>query len=96
MIAFRTEDLGAALARLDPESRALLDLSVRGGLADDEVARPLGIPADDVRRRRAELLDRLAAELHLEGREQRDELWATLPDLPQELWRKAGGGASST
>jgi DNA-directed RNA polymerase specialized sigma24 family protein len=81
------KDLAAALARLDPENRALLELSVRLGLPDGELAELMGAPADEVRRRRSELIDRLAAELGLESREQRDELRATLPDLPERLWK---------
>ena len=77
-------ELGAALARLEPQSRALLDLSVRRGLPDEEVAGRLG--GSEVTRRRAEVLERLAEDLHLDGRDARDELFATLPDLPAEYW----------
>jgi DNA-directed RNA polymerase specialized sigma24 family protein len=79
-------ELGAALARLDPEGRALLDLSLRRGTPDEEIAGVLRVDPDDVGRRRDELLDRLAEELHLGTRDQRDELFATLPDLPAECW----------
>jgi DNA-directed RNA polymerase specialized sigma24 family protein len=85
VVAVRMRELGAALARLDPESRALLDLSVRRGLPDDEIAGTVG-RAEEVERRRGELLERLAEDLHLEGRDERDELFATLPDLPAEYW----------
>jgi hypothetical protein len=40
-----------------------------------------------VERRRAAAFERLAGELRVEGREERDELFATLPDLPAEAWR---------
>jgi DNA-directed RNA polymerase specialized sigma24 family protein len=80
------KDLGAALERLDAPSRALIDLSVRRGMADEVIAEVLHVEPDEVSRRRAEILDRLASELNLETREQRDELFATLPDLPPELW----------
>jgi DNA-directed RNA polymerase specialized sigma24 family protein len=80
-------DLGAALARLDPESRALLDLSRRRGMTDEEIAAVLRVESGEVRRRREELLERLAEDLGLEGREQRDELFATLPDLPRKFWQ---------
>jgi DNA-directed RNA polymerase specialized sigma24 family protein len=80
-------DLGAALARLDDESRALLDLSMRRGMADEEIAAILKVEPSEVEHRRSELFERLASELELDGREQRDELFATLQDLPQELWR---------
>jgi DNA-directed RNA polymerase specialized sigma24 family protein len=93
MVAVRMKALGAALARLDDESRALLDLSLRRGMADEEIGGKLRVDPDRVADRRDELLDRLATELELDGREQRDELFATLPDLPDDLWRHAGGNA---
>jgi DNA-directed RNA polymerase specialized sigma24 family protein len=86
MVAVRMKELGAALARLDSESRALLDLSLRQALPDEEIARTLRVDEGDVAARRDEVLDRLARELGLDGREQRDELFATLPDLPATLW----------
>jgi DNA-directed RNA polymerase specialized sigma24 family protein len=86
VVAVRMRELGAALARLDPQSRALLDLSVRRRLSDEEVAVMLGGGPEEVERRRGEVLERLAEELHLDGREERDELFATLPDLPAEYW----------
>lgn len=81
--------LGAALEGLDDESRALLDLSMRRGLADEDIAGILRVEAGEVERRRSELMEHLVSELKLDGREQRDELFATLQDLPQELWRGA-------
>jgi DNA-directed RNA polymerase specialized sigma24 family protein len=76
-----------ALATLDPESRALLDLSLRRGLADEDIAEVLRVDVAEVERRRHDALDRLAADLRLDGREERDELFATLPDLPNDYWR---------
>jgi DNA-directed RNA polymerase specialized sigma24 family protein len=87
VVAARISDMGDALARLDPESRALLDLSLRRGLDDSEIAAILRVEPEEVARRRGELLDRLADELGLETREQRDELFASLPDLPERCWR---------
>lgn len=86
MMAVRIEALGAALAGLDPGDRALLDLSLRQGRSDEDVALELGDDAAAVARRRDGLLARLAGELGLRGREQHDELRATLPDLPRRLW----------
>ena len=76
-----------ALARLDAESLALLELSVRRGLEDEEIGEFLRVDPAEVARRRDELLRQLAADLALDGREQRDELFATLPDLPWDYWR---------
>ena len=86
-MAVHVEELGKALGGLDPESRALLDLSLRRGMRDDDIAGVLRVDAGEVARRRGELLDRLADELSLDGRAERDELFATLPDLPPELWK---------
>jgi DNA-directed RNA polymerase specialized sigma24 family protein len=87
VIAVRIRDARRALARLDPEARALLDLSLRRGLEDDDIASVLRVDKREVERRRAAAFDQLAKELGLDGREERDELFATLPDLPVEAWR---------
>ena len=81
------EDLGRALGGLDDESRALLELSMRRGLDDDEIAAALSVETSEVEQRKGELLERLATELGLETRAARDELFATLQDLPPEFWR---------
>lgn len=78
--------LGDALQGLDPESRALLELSLRRGMPQDEIGEFLRVDADEVGRRRGELLEKLAEELRLKEREERDELYATLQDLPYEYW----------
>ena len=80
------QDVGAALARLDTPSRALLDLSLRRGVPDDEIADVSRTDTEEVAQRRAAALERLGDELGLDGREQRDELFATLQDLPPGLW----------
>jgi DNA-directed RNA polymerase specialized sigma24 family protein len=87
VVAVRMRDARRALSRLDPESRALLDLSVRRGLDDDDIASVLRVDQDEVKRRRQDAFDRLAEELGLETRDERDELFATLQDLPREYWR---------
>ena len=87
MVAATIKDIGQALARLDPGTRALLDLAVRKRRDDSAIAEVLHVEADEVGRRRQEALDKLAADLGIDDREQREELVATLPDLPQEVWR---------
>jgi hypothetical protein len=79
-----------ALRALDPESRALLDLSLRRGLEDEDIASVLRVDEHEVARRRADALARLAEDLQLHGRDQCDELLASLPDLPPEYWRAEG------
>ena len=86
MVAVTIKRLGEALAALDLESRALLDLNVRRGMEESEIADILGVDADKVASRRRKILERLDSELGLATREDRDELRATLPDLPPELW----------
>ena len=86
MVAVTIKRLGEALAALDLESRALLDLNVRRGMEESDIADILGVDADEVASRRRKILERLASELGLTTREDRDELRATLPDLPPELW----------
>jgi DNA-directed RNA polymerase specialized sigma24 family protein len=85
-VAVTIEQAREALSRLDPESRALLELSVRRGMDADEIAGILRIEPSEKHRRVEEVLDRLARELSLEGREERAELRATLPDLPADAW----------
>jgi DNA-directed RNA polymerase specialized sigma24 family protein len=94
VIAFRMKQLGNALQHLEPPRRALLDLSMRRDMPDEEIGEVLGVSAEEVAQRRVEVLEQLAAELRLETREQREELFATLPDLPSEYWG-AGGGAQA-
>ena len=71
MIAVRLADLRDALGRLDNESRSTLEAAFRQGRADDGAERAF---------------ERLADELALDGREARDELFATLHDIPAEYW----------
>ena len=86
MVAVTIKRLGEALAALDAESRALLDLNVRRGMEENEIAEILNVDADNVASRRRKILEQLDSELGLETREDRDELRATLPDLPPKLW----------
>jgi len=79
--------LGKALKGLDPTSRALLDLNVRRGMEEKEIAEMLDVDAAEVSTRREKILSGLDSELGLETREDREELRATLPDLPPELWK---------
>jgi DNA-directed RNA polymerase specialized sigma24 family protein len=88
MVAVRMKDLGRALQGLDDQSRALLELSMRRGMSDEEIAAALLTETPEVERRRAELFERLADDLKLGSREARDELFATLQDVPAELWRR--------
>src|SRR5215207_8826711 len=52
--------MASALAELDPADRALLDLSLRRGQSDAELAELAGAEPDEVARRRAEALEHIA------------------------------------
>lgn len=54
--------MGGEAERLDPESRALLELSVVRGIPDEELAGVLGIDAEGVRQRRERVMRELGAE----------------------------------
>lgn len=80
------ERIRNGLAALPPESRALLELSLRRGVSDVDIARLLDVELEGVDDRRELALDGLASELGLGSRAEVDELRATLPDLPRDLW----------
>jgi len=54
--------LSASLAELDPESRALLELSMVRGIPDDDLASMLGSDAQRLRQRRRAVLESLGVE----------------------------------
>ncbi|MGH2798730.1 MAG: hypothetical protein ACRDM0_13895, partial [Thermoleophilaceae bacterium] len=64
MVASRT---ASALAGLDPEVRALLDLSLRRGQSDAELAELAGVEPVEIGRRRAEALEQIAREAGVDG-----------------------------
>jgi hypothetical protein len=82
--------IARAIARLDAPSRALLELSARRGLSDDEIADVLAVEPAEVARRREEALERLGAEADLSP-EERDGVAGTLADLDDAQWRGETG-----
>lgn len=80
----------SALSRLDPASRALLDLSLRRGMRTEEIADVLGADPDSVAASRDDALRRVARDVGL-GDGNLDEVRAQLAELPAEEWL---GGAS--
>jgi hypothetical protein len=90
VVAVTMKRLGEALGKLDATNRALLDLNLRRGMDEGEIAEMLSVDADEVASRREKVLVGLADELNLESREDRDELRATLPDLPAKYWNGKG------
>jgi len=82
--AVSLERLGHCVRRLDPGSRALLDLSVRRGLHDDAMAPILRTDPFHLAWRRARALERLAEALG--GEPSLSDVRAALHELPDEVW----------
>jgi hypothetical protein len=81
-----TDSFTDALERLDPASRALLDLSLRRGMRTEEIAEVLGADPDSVADTRDEALRRVASDVGMAGDEQLDEVRARLAELPADQW----------
>ena len=84
------EQLAGALERLDPRDRELLALSLRRRVPDDALARVYDVVPQEVARRRAAAIERLADEL---GAQRGEDLGAVLQALLDEgSWHLAEGG----
>jgi hypothetical protein len=84
------EQLAGALERLDPRERELLALSLRRRVPDDALARVYDVDPQEVARRRAGAIERLADEL---GAQRGEDLGAVLQALLDEgAWSAAEGG----
>jgi hypothetical protein len=92
-----TDSFTDALERLDPASRALLDLSLRRGMRTEEIAEVLGADPDSVAASRDEALRRVAEDVGMPGHHQVDEVRARLAELPADDWlgRAATNGAAT-
>lgn len=90
MLAAPADRLAAALAGLDPGSRALLDLSLRQRVSDAEIAELLGKGPDDVARSRDDVLELLADALGVDGDARRSRVRDALVELPEEAWQGRG------
>jgi len=81
------EQLAGALERLDPRERELLALSLRRRVPDDALARVYDVAPQEVARRRAAAIERLADEL---GAQRGEDLGAVLQALLDEAtWNAA-------
>jgi hypothetical protein len=85
--ALAADRVAKALKGLDPVSRALLDLSLRRGIPDDEIAKIVGTEPDLLVARRDEVLGELVESLGLERSP--DELTRVREALKQIDWRSA-------
>jgi Anti-sigma-K factor rskA len=81
----RLGQLAHKVRELDPGSRALLDLSVRRGLGDGEIAGALGTDPSYIASTRTGVMASIAADLRLDDRE-RAELEDALARLPADAW----------
>jgi hypothetical protein len=87
------EQLAGALARLDPRERELLALSLRRRVPDEALARVYDVLPQEVARRRAAAIERLADELSAQRGE---DLGAVLQALLDEgSWRATAAGAGN-
>jgi len=80
------DGLEAAVRSLDPGSRALLDLSLRRRLRDDDMAPLLRIDAFNLAWRRARAIEHLASGLGLADPAGLAQVRAALPHLPPRAW----------
>jgi hypothetical protein len=76
----------AALSRLDPASRALLDLSLRRGMRPEEIGELLGTDPESVIVAREGALEQLASELGMDDVSELDDVRARLAELPAAAW----------
>jgi hypothetical protein len=88
------ERVAASVQRLDPATRALLDLSVRRRVRDDAMAPVLRTDPFHLAWRRARALERIADEIGSDGRPaELADVRAALEALPREAWGLPGLGA---
>jgi hypothetical protein len=80
------ERLEARVRALDPASRALLDLSLRRRMRDDDMAPLLRIDSFNLAWRRARALERLASGLGMGDPTGLAQVRAALPHLPERAW----------
>ncbi len=87
--------LVAALGRLSPADRALLELSLRHGLPDGEVANLIDLSPSQVGARRDALLRRLATDLGSDTQADSDGLRELLAGPDADAWGAGAGGAAA-
>jgi uncharacterized membrane protein YgcG len=78
--------LAEALGQLDAGTRALLDLSLRRAIPDDQVAKVLDVDAASIPPRRARGIAQLADIMQVPGPSELAALLIAIPDLPEEAW----------
>lgn len=78
--------LAESLGKLDAGTRALLDLSLRRAIPDDQVAQVLGVDAASIPPRRARGIAQLADMMEVPGPSELAALLIAIPDLPEAAW----------
>src|SRR3954452_20337853 len=89
----RLDPLADCVRRLDPATRALLDLSVRRGVRDDQMAPILRTDPFHLAWRRARALEKIASDVgNGKGPAPLGEVRMALEALPREAWGLPGAG----
>src|SRR4051794_18615951 len=89
----RLDRLADCVRRLDPATRALLDLSVRRGVRDDQMAPILRTDPFHLAWRRARALEQIASDLGERGRAAPlGEVRMALEALPRDAWGLPAAG----
>src|SRR4051812_32400256 len=86
ILSLPVDSFTAALSRLDPASRALLDLSLRRGMRPEEIGELLGTDPESVIVAREGALEQLASELGMDDVSELDDVRARLAELPAAAW----------
>ena len=96
MLAVPADRLPGALADLDPGNRALLDLSLRRGVSDAEIAELLRKDPMAVARGRDAVLELLCDALEVGGHDRRERVREAVAALPDDAWRPGTGHAATS
>src|SRR3954453_15318985 len=88
MLAPTTERIEDALERLSPDDRALLELSLRRGVSDDEIAALLHVHREHVEHRRELALERISGDLDSPSRAEVAALIGHAPSTPSPTRRR--------
>jgi hypothetical protein len=78
--------LAESVGKLDAGTRAMLDLSLRRAIPDDQVAKVLGVDAKSIPPRRARGIAQLADMMEIPGPSELAALLIAIPELPEEAW----------
>src|SRR3954465_9368997 len=86
ILSLPMDSFPAALGRLDPASRALLDLSLRRGMRPEEIGELLGTDPESVIGAPEGALEQLAPRVGMDDVSDLDAVRAGLAELPAAAW----------